>query len=117
MDIVSRALAQPRQLRDKAPVFILEGAVSADQLLAARGQARAAAALAAGSAHHQRFAGTVVHQVDGVPRGLVADADRARGGGDRAVLADGGEQRDAVLAAPVLRPGAEPDGSLEFKHG
>jgi hypothetical protein len=32
------------------------------------------------------------------------------------MFANGSQQRDAVLAAPIMRAGAKPDRSLEFEH-
>ncbi|MNY40941.1 hypothetical protein D3C86_1757200 [compost metagenome] len=106
--------AQLVEIGDEARVLGLHRPIGADQPLGAFGQPRAAAALAAGGARDQRLAGAVVHGVDGVPRGLVAEAHGTRGGSDRAMLANRGQQRDAVASAPVLRAGAKPDGALEF---
>ena len=69
------------------------------QALAGRRQARAATALAADAAAHQRLFGEVVEFVDGVPGGLVAEPGGLGGAGDRALFGNVLQQRDALWAA------------------
>ena len=84
-------------------------AESFDQAQPPRGQLRGAATLAAGAARDERLTGQGVHRVDGIPRGLVADADRLGGVGDRSFLGDGAQQFDACRAAEALAAHGEPD--------
>ena len=74
----------------------------------------AAAAAADGLLHHRR-AGQVAQRLDGLPRGLVADAGATRRLRDRAALADAAQDVDALvggLRGPARRPGRGSSGFM-----
>ncbi|MNC62918.1 hypothetical protein D3C75_1129960 [compost metagenome] len=73
--------------------------IQAQYALAFCRQACAATTAAAGAAFDQGPAGQIVEFVDGVPRRFVADARGLGGAGDRALLGDVLQQRDALGAA------------------
>ena len=101
----ARALVQARK---ETPVLFLDEAEVREQLRAAFGELREAAALAAGDALHQRLAREVVHVLDGIPGALVAEACRLGRMGDRAEPLDLGQQRDAAVTGEPFAFGADP---------
>ncbi len=59
-------------------LYLRQQIVQLDQTLPVAGQHRAAAALSAGGAIHQRLFAELVHLIDGIPSALIADARMLR---------------------------------------
>ena len=99
---------------DEATMFVFEDVEVVDQLLATPGQACPSTPLAAHHPFDEGLAGQVVHEVDGIPGGLVAHADGPGCLRDGTAFGNLGKQADAPLAAEIRSTDRHPDGAVQF---
>ena len=95
------------QARERGLRLLLQRAVEGDQAAAKGGELAATAVAPAGGAQHQRLGRHVVHVVHRVPGGLVGHGNGLGGLQDGAVLGDGFEQADALVAEEAAHGGVD----------